>query len=152
VQSINVLMCVCPQAQGPVVAAQVDVTSAEKRRVIYDTVTLPDIRSKEEKRMSEEIEKERWRVRALLSSGALDVSKARILQLGALQVPPQNGVLWLEQKEVTDEWVEVSAGLVVLGASKPRVGTHSGSSGAQVCDCNWLLFCAMLPQHAVYVI
>jgi hypothetical protein len=122
----QVRCCVCLQAQGrPVVAAQVDVgaTSAEKRRLIEDSVTYN--LSEEDERAAQATAQERLRIQTLLSSGALDVSKARILQLGAVQVPPQKGVLWLEQKDVTDEWVELSPGLVVLGARKSQVGAQA---------------------------
>jgi hypothetical protein len=59
-----------------------------------------------------------------LTSYHLDISSAKILQLGAMQGPPVKGVLWLEQDEVTAECVQHSPNLVVLAARRPQVGTH----------------------------
>jgi hypothetical protein len=67
---------------------------------------------------------ERQRIRDLLTSD-LDVTQARVLQLGGLQVPPQQGVLWLEQHTVTREWADLSPGLVVLAAGRAQVGTRT---------------------------
>jgi hypothetical protein len=54
----------------------------------------------------------------------LGLSAARILQLRQVQVPPQEGVLWLEQEDVAPEWGHMSLGLVVLVARKTLVRMH----------------------------
>jgi hypothetical protein len=61
--------------------------------------------------------------RQLLVSG-VDLSAARILQLGPLQVPPQKGVLWLEQWGASAEWGLRSPGLVVLASPRAQVCTR----------------------------
>jgi hypothetical protein len=54
----------------------------------------------------------------------LDLSAARILQLGRGQLPPQKGVLWLEQAHAAQEWGQLSPGLVVLVAHVTLVRMH----------------------------
>jgi hypothetical protein len=44
----------------------------------------------------------------------LDLSAARVLQLGGVPLPPQEGVLWLERQEATAEWGQLCPELVVL--------------------------------------
>jgi hypothetical protein len=54
----------------------------------------------------------------------LHLSAACILQLRQVQVPPQKGVLWLEQEDVAPEWGQMSSGLVVLVTRKTLVRMH----------------------------
>jgi hypothetical protein len=54
----------------------------------------------------------------------LDLSAARILRVGWGQVPPQEGVLWLEGGAVSLEWGQLSPGLVVLVARSTLVRMH----------------------------
>jgi hypothetical protein len=54
----------------------------------------------------------------------LDLSAARILQLGRGHVPPQKGVLWLEQADAAPEWGQLSPRLVVLVTSNTLVRMH----------------------------
>jgi hypothetical protein len=54
----------------------------------------------------------------------LDLSAARVLQPRQVQVPPQKGVLWLEQEGVAPEWGQMLPGLVVLVARKTLVRMH----------------------------
>jgi hypothetical protein len=68
------------------------------------------------------IEPQSLQRRQLLVSG-LDLSAARILQLGPLQAPPQKGVLWLEQWGAAAKWGLMSPGLVVLVSPRAQVRT-----------------------------
>jgi hypothetical protein len=62
------------------------------------------------------------------SISGLDLSAARILMLGEVQLPPQKGVLWLEQRDAAAEWGQLSPGLVVLASHNSQVPLHSHSA------------------------
>jgi hypothetical protein len=52
---------------------------------------------------------------------ALDLSAARILQLGWNQLLPQEGVLWLDNRPASPMWGQLSPGLVVLDGGMVRM-------------------------------
>jgi hypothetical protein len=99
IASLNILLCGrWLQAQGrQVMGAQ-----------LFDIDKLRQVNEDELQRMQ-------------LLASSLDLSAARILQLGLVQVPPQQGVLWLEQVGATEEWGQLCPGLVVLAAPCAQV-------------------------------
>jgi hypothetical protein len=77
---------------------------------------------------------------ALIASGGLDVSSARILLLGRVQAPAQRSVLWLEVQDVAAvaaaAWLQQFPPLVVFVASQEVRGNKLPVLPVQACS--WL--------------
>jgi hypothetical protein len=89
---------------------------------------------------------------ALIASGGLDVSNARILLLGRVQAPAQRSVLWLEVRGAAAvgaaAWLQQSRGLVVLVASQEV----RGHKLLPVQACSWLCvleWMKVMQQHII---
>jgi hypothetical protein len=84
-------------------------------------------------------------VSALISSGGLDVSRARILLLGRVQAPAQRSVLWLEVRDAAAigaaAWLQKAPALVVLVASQEV----RGNKVLLVQACSWLHIRRVVP-------